>query len=248
MVVTGAVTRISRRQRYTMNNPALTFAIGDVHGCFAKLDNLLHRCAEYAGSRPHRFVLLGDYIDRGPESRDVIRKLRRLTEQRPGEVICLMGNHEDMLLAAVDKPSEVHWWIDNGGDTTLASYGVNSIKDVPTDDIEWIRNRPLSHDDGLRFFVHAGIDPSAPLDRQDRFTMLWTRKRHSDELDPGRFVVHGHTPLRSEFPEHRPYRLNLDTGAVFGGPLSAAAFTDDRAAPVALLVGAKIFSASDVPA
>ncbi len=148
-------------------------------------------------------VLLGDYIDRGPESRAVIRRLRRLTEQRPGEVICLMGNHEDMLLSAIEKPSDVNWWLDNGGDATLASYGVSSIKDLPADDIEWIRNLPLFHDDGLRFFVHAGIDPIAPFDRQDRFTMLWTRKRHSDELDLGRFVVHGHTPLRSEFPEQR---------------------------------------------
>lgn len=131
---------------------------------------------------------------------------------------------------------------------TLASYGVSSIKDLPADDLEWIRNLPLCHDDGLRFFVHAGIDPIAPFDRQDRFTMLWTRKRYSDGLDPGRFVVHGHTPLRTEFPEQRPYRINVDTGAVFGGPLSAAAFADDWASPVALLVGAKVFSASSVPA
>jgi serine/threonine protein phosphatase 1 len=231
-----------------MDNSALTFAIGDVHGSFTKLDNLLHRCAEYAGSRPHRFVLLGDYIDRGPDSRAVIRRLRRLTEQRPGDVICLMGNHEDMLLSAIEKPSDVNWWLDNGGDATLTSYGVSSIKDLPADDIEWIRNLPLCHDDGWRFFVHAGIDPIAPFDRQDRFTMLWTRKRYSDELDLGRFVVHGHTPLRSEFPEQRSYRINLDTGAVYGGPLSAAAFEDDWAGPVALLVGAKVFSASSVPA
>jgi serine/threonine protein phosphatase 1 len=229
-----------------MGNSALTFAIGDVHGCFTKLDNLMHRCAEFAGSRPHRFVLLGDYIDRGPESRAVIRRLRRLTEQQPGDVVCLMGNHEDMLMSAIGNPSDVNWWLDNGGDATLASYGVTSIKDLPADDIEWIRNLPLCHDDDLRFFVHAGIDPIAPLDRQDRHTMLWTRQRYSDALDPGRFVVHGHTPLRSEFPEQRPYRLNLDTGAVYGGPLSAAAFMDDRATPVALLVGAKVFSANGV--
>ena len=91
-----------------MASSALTFAIGDVHGCFAKLDNLMHRCAEYAGSRPHRFVLLGDYIDRGPESRPVIKKLRRLTAQRPDDVICLKGNHEDMLLSAVDEPSDAY--------------------------------------------------------------------------------------------------------------------------------------------
>ena len=231
-----------------MDQSALTFTIGDVHGCFTRLDNLMHRCAEYAGTRPHRFVLLGDYIDRGPESRHVIRRLRRLTEQRPGDVICLKGNHEDMLLYAIDNPHDVFWWIDNGGDTTLASYGATSIEDLPADDIAWIRQLPLCHDDGLRFFVHAGIDPIISLDHQDRMTMLWTRKRYSDDLNPGRFIVHGHTPLRSAYPEQRPYRLNLDTGAVFGGPLSAAVFTADQAAPVALLVGAKVFSADYVAA
>lgn len=228
-----------------MNHSALTFAIGDVHGCFTKLDNLLHRCAEYAGSRPHRFVLLGDYIDRGPESRQVIKRLRRLTEQRPDDVVCLMGNHEDMLLSVLDDPSDTAWWIDNGGDATLTSYGVMSPKDLPADDMEWIRSLRLQHDDGLRFFVHAGIDPVVPLDRQDKTTLLWTRKRYPDALDPGRFIVHGHTPVRTEFPEVHPHRINLDTAAVYGGPLSAAAFSEDRAAPVALLVGAKIFSASD---
>jgi serine/threonine protein phosphatase 1 len=228
-----------------MTCTALTFAIGDVHGCFAKLDNLMHRCAEYAGSRPHRFVLLGDYIDRGPESRHVIKKLRRLTEQRSDEVICLKGNHEDMLLSAVENMSNVLTWIHNGGDATLASYGVETPAELPADDIAWIRDLPLFHDDGLRFFVHAGIDPTVPLDQQDDATMLWTRERYPDTLDPGRLIVHGHTPLSSNYPEQRPYRLNLDTGAVYGGPLSAAVFTADKAAPVALLVGAKVFPVSD---
>jgi serine/threonine protein phosphatase 1 len=231
-----------------MDNSALTFAIGDVHGCFTKLDNLIHRCAEYADSRPHRLVLLGDYIDRGPESRSVIRKLRQLTEQRPGEIICLKGNHEELLLAAVESPSNFSRWLDNGGNTTLESYGVPSVKDLPADDVEWIRNLPLSHDDGQRFFVHAGIDPSVPLDKQDSAVMLWTRMRYPETINPGRFIVHGHTPQRSERPDLGPHRLNLDTGAVYGGPLSAAAFSADRAPPVALLVGAKVISISEASA
>src|SRR5262249_42406572 len=156
-------------------------------GAFAKLDDLMHRCAEYAGSRPHRFVLLGDYIDRGPDSRQVIQRLRRLTEQRPDDVICLMGNHEDMLLSAVAKLSDVLMWIHNGGNTTLDSYGVEMPAELPAGDIAWIHSLPLCHDDGLRFFVHAGIDPAVPLDQQDEHTMLWTRERYSDEFNPGRF-------------------------------------------------------------
>jgi serine/threonine protein phosphatase 1 len=228
-----------------MNKAALTFAIGDVHGCFTKLDDLMQRCTDYAGARPHRFVMLGDYIDRGPDSRSVVGRLRRLSEQRPDDIVCLMGNHEDILLSVVENPSDIGWWIDNGGDTTLASYGVATLEDMPADDIGWIRNLALCHDDGLRFFVHAGIDPTVPLERQSRQTMLWTRKRYPETLDPGRFIVHGHTPLHSERPDQHPHRLNLDTGAVYGGPLSAAAFTAEQAAPIALLVGAKIFRARD---
>jgi len=228
-----------------MDRFALTFAIGDVHGCLAKLDDLLHRCAELAGSRPHRFVFLGDYIDRGPNSRGVIRRLRSLAEQRPGDVVCLMGNHEDILLSAVAQPSNIPWWLDNGGHTTLASYGVESPEELPADDIDWIRRLPLCHDDGLRFFVHAGIDPNVPLDQQDKDTLLWTRERYPETHDPGRFIVHGHTPVPSAHPDLNPHRLNLDTGAVYGGPLSAAVFTAGREAPVALLVGAKVVPVSD---
>jgi serine/threonine protein phosphatase 1 len=223
-----------------MDMTELTFAIGDVHGCFDKLDDLMRRCTEYAGMRSFRFVMLGDYIDRGPDSRLVVDRLRNLCEQRPNAIVCLMGNHEDLFLAALENPAEVGIWMDNGGDTTLESYDVNAPAGLPDRHIEWIRNLPLCLDDGLRFFVHAGIDPAVPLDQQDRATMLWTRKRYSETTNPGRLIVHGHTPLLSKQPEQHPHRLNLDTGAVYGGPLSAAVFTADRASPFALLVGTKI--------
>ncbi|MBX9826615.1 MAG: serine/threonine protein phosphatase [Xanthobacteraceae bacterium] len=228
-----------------MDTIALTFAIGDVHGCFDKLDELMRRCIEYAGTRSFRFVMLGDYIDRGPDSRLVIDRLRGLCERRPNAMVCLMGNHEDLFLAALEQPPAIGNWIDNGGDATLESYDVNTPAGLPHQDIEWIRNLPLSFDDGLRFFVHAGIDPAVPLDQQDRDTMLWTRKRYPETLNPGRFVVHGHTPVRSGQPEQHPHRLNLDTGAVYGGPLSAAVFTADRGSPIALLVGSRIICTGD---
>jgi serine/threonine protein phosphatase 1 len=230
-----------------MDMTALTFAIGDVHGCFDKLDDLMRRCTEYAGTRSFRFVMLGDYIDRGPDSRLVVDRLRNLCEQQPNAIVCLMGNHEDLFLAALEEPAEIGIWIDNGGDTTLESYGVSAPAGLPDRDIEWIRNLPLCFDDGLRFFVHAGIDPAVPLDRQDRATMLWTRKTYSEAVNPGRLVVHGHTPVLSDQPEQHLHRLNLDTGAVFGGPLSAAVFTADRAAPIALLAGNKVIRVGDAP-
>jgi serine/threonine protein phosphatase 1 len=223
----------------------LTFAIGDVHGCLGKLDDLMRRCTD---QRPYRYVMLGDYIDRGPDSRLVINRLRTLCTQRPGGIVCLMGNHEDMLLAALEEPTEIGSWIDNGGDATLESYGVDAPDELPDADIEWIRNLPLCHDDGLRFFVHAGIDPAVALDRQDRMTTLWTRKRYPETLNPGRLVVHGHTPVHADQPELHPYRLNLDTGAVYGGPLSAAVFTATRATPVAFLTESRILDLGDARA
>jgi serine/threonine protein phosphatase 1 len=211
----------------------ITFAIGDVHGCLTKLEALVSRCRNYARGAPCKFILLGDYIDRGPDSRGVVALARHMESH--GQAICLKGNHEAILLHVIDFPDDIMWWIDNGGGVTLESYGVASIGQLPPDDLDWMRNLPLFKDDGLRFFVHAGIDPRLPFDHQKERTMLWSREFFV--FDPGRFIVHGHTPLRSRFPEVHPYRLNLDTGAVYGGPLSAAAFVSGNATPIALIVG-----------
>jgi serine/threonine protein phosphatase 1 len=94
----------------------------------------------------------------------------------------------------------------------------------------------LSYDDGRRFFVHAGVDPRKPLAEQEAVDMLWIREPFlSDTRGYGRLVVHGHTPMTAGAPDLRGNRLNLDTGAVFGGPLSAAAFDDTQTAPLVFL-------------
>ena len=217
---------------------AITFAIGDVHGCRAKLERLMEHCATYAEKRPFRFVLLGDYIDRGPDSAGVMRLVKGLSSKRPDAVLCLKGNHEDMLLGVIDSPGDLMWWINNGGETTLTSYGAKRIPEIPPEHIAWMKTLPLYHDDGLRFFVHAGIDPTIKLSEQSEHTMLWTRERYPETMNPGRFIVHGHTPLRSRVPELHPHRLNLDTGAVFGGPLTAAAFNTEQAGPIAFITDA----------
>lgn len=223
----------------------LTFAIGDVHGCLGDMVAMIQRCDSYAKGRDFKFVFLGDYIDRGEDSRGVVQTLRKLQTSYPGDFVCLKGNHEDMLLSVVDEPGNVMWWINNGGETTLTSYGVGLLKDIPADDLAWMRSLPLFHDDGQRFFVHAGVDPTIPLDQQTEQTMLWTRARYPETLNPGRFIVHGHTPLRSRRPEQEQHRINLDTGAVFGGPLSAAVFSDERREPIALLVGDEVVEATE---
>ncbi len=90
--------------------PGLTFAIGDIHGCFGKLEELMQSCADYAGQRPFRYLMLGDYVDRGPDSSKAVRRLRLLTERSPNTIVCLKGNHEAMLLSAIENPAKLPRW------------------------------------------------------------------------------------------------------------------------------------------
>ena len=216
----------------------LTFAVGDIHGCLDKLQRLLAACEAYAGARPARYVFLGDYIDRGPQSRGVIELLIQRQAARPGTIVCLRGNHEQMAIDAHASDRAVPLWLVNNGASTLRNYGGGRIS---PEHLDWLAALPFCHDDGLRFFVHAGIDLSVPLARQQPEVMLWMREpflSECDDVDCGRFIVHGHTPLRTRTPDLHRRRLNLDTAAVMGGPLSAAAFDDTRAEPLGFLTDA----------
>ena len=209
-----------------------TYAIGDIHGCLAKLKRLVGICRVDAGEESARLICLGDYVDRGPDSRGVIEYLIRLQNIQTDQIICLMGNHEDMLLAAADDPDWNEPWLRNGGLQTLESYGVTDATHIPKEHIAWLRSLPKFHDDGRRFFVHAGVQPDRALDEQHDHDLLWIREPFlSSDKDFGRLIVHGHTPLASGLPDVHPNRLNLDTAAVHGGPLTAAAFTDRQTEP-----------------
>ena len=213
-----------------------TYAIGDVHGCLDQLQDLVELCELDAGSGKSKFVFLGDYIDRGPNSRGVVQFLIDLQKWSPDHIICLRGNHEDLLLAALTDPHQALDWRLNGGDATLDSYRVASPDDIPVAHMEWLRSLPFFHDDGLRFFVHAGVDPARPLDQQDPHDLLWIRKPFlSSEKDFGRLIVHGHTPIASGIPELRSNRLNIDTGAVYGRALTSAVFEPQKLTPVRFL-------------
>jgi diadenosine tetraphosphatase ApaH/serine/threonine PP2A family protein phosphatase len=214
---------------------SLTYAIGDIHGALHKLQRLTARCEADAGGSARRYVFLGDYIDRGPDSAGVVGVLRKTMAQMP-ESVALLGNHEAMLLAAIDGAIDPEVWLGQGGAMTLKSYGVADINALPHSDIEWLRTLPLVKDDGRRFFVHAGVDPRRPLDAQNENDLIWIREPFLvDERDYGRLIVHGHTPLASGTPDWRSNRVNLDTGAVFGGPLTAAVFADDVTPPLRFL-------------
>jgi serine/threonine protein phosphatase 1 len=215
---------------------SLTYAVGDIHGSLRKLRGLTARCREHAGGQPITFIFLGDYIDRGPESAGVVAHLIEM-QSSPGErCIALKGNHEDFALGVLEGTTDANHWLSQGGAETLLSYGIASARDLPREHVEWMRALPRSYDDGRRFFVHAGIDPSRPFDAQDDNDLLWIREPFlSSRRKFGRLVVHGHTPLPTAAPDLRDNRLNLDTGAVFGGPLTAAIFSAAETGPIGFL-------------
>lgn len=215
---------------------ALVYAIGDIHGSLQKLRDLMTQCRRHADGRAATFVFLGDYIDRGPDSRGVIDALMDLQSRQPDRVIALKGNHEAVALEIADGETDPEHWLREGGVATLRSYDIEHPRDLPDEHIAWLRSLPFCHDDGHRFFVHAGVDPEKPLGAQCDHDLIWIREPFlSDERDYGRLIVHGHTPQLSGQPDFRGNRLNLDTGAVFGGALTAAAFDRAKRDPLGYL-------------
>jgi serine/threonine protein phosphatase 1 len=131
-------------------------------------------------------------------------------------------------------------WLANSGASTLRNYGDGRISD---EHLAWLAALPFCHDDGLRFFVHAGVDLTVPLNKQEPEVMLWMREpflTYCDEIDCGRFIVHGHPPLPTGRPDLRRRRVNLDTAAVMGGPLTAAVFDDTQAQPLGFLTDGSV--------
>ena len=206
-----------------------TYVIGDIHGCCREFRRLVDLCSARARGKPSRLIVLGDMVDRGPDSFGVVQLIRhRLAAEYPvfASVIALKGNHEAMMAEAAlggdRRAKEI--WVDpaNGGDATVESY-----PDTKTlrDDARWLADLPTSFEDELRVYVHAGVRPGVPLKDQKDADRLWIRGpflRHRGVHE--KYVVHGHTPV--EKPDVRPNRVNLDTGLVYGGRLTAAVFDD----------------------
>jgi len=217
-------------------NERMTFAVGDIHGCFDELRSLLAACRKSARDIEHDFLFLGDYVDRGPASNQVITYLMQEQASAPSQFRCLMGNHDHMLCRAADRSRTdaelIQWWA-NGGEETLDAYGAGDPSDLPTEHLAWMRALPLQVRDEHRLFVHAGVRPGVPSEAQSKDDMLWIREPFlSSTLWHGALVVHGHTPTATRAPDVQPNRVNLDTGACFGGPLTAAAFSSVQLAPL----------------
>lgn len=206
-----------------------TFAIPDLHGRFDLLEKALTRIeSEYAGGR---IVFLGDYIDRGPQSREILERLMCGPTTPGWEWICLKGNHEAMMVDCLDGP-DVSWWLEEGA-ATIASFDGQ----IPRSVVDWCASLRLWHDDGKRLFVHAGVEPSRKIESQGEDVLLWIRyePRDADIRYPDRHIVHGHTPDRNA-PCLYPGRTNLDGLAVSTGRLVVAVFEDTKeGSPVQIL-------------
>ncbi len=200
-----------------------TCVIGDIHGCHRELCLLLDRLAPSQGDR---LVFLGDFVDRGPQSRQVVEEVLGL-QRRGVEIVPLMGNHEEVLLAFL-AGREREFYLAIGGHRTLASYGCSD----PLDCGECARRFPKEHlaffhgllpywEDEEFIYVHAGLQPGVHLSQQSPDWLYWgAGSRFLDRpFDFGKRVIFGHSVHSAPLVE--PNRIGLDTGAVYGGRLTA---------------------------
>ncbi len=196
-----------------------TYVIADIHGC---LDSLRALLALIQPGPADQLVFLGDYIDRGPDSRGVIESLLQL----PGSPVFLKGNHDDLLVRAHAGDDEAsRTWLSNGGFATLQSYG--AMRQIPQTHLAFLRGLRLSHETPEALCVHAGLQPGVPLAEQPEEALLWIREPFLTYEGPWPTpIVAGHTIQRQ--PMIRPDRMLIDTGCFKGGPLTAIRLPDRR--------------------
>jgi len=201
------------------------FAIGDIHGCYDRLKALMGKipidCSRDA------LVFIGDYIDRGPHSVEVVDYLIQLKNRFP-EVIFLKGNHEDMLDKFISGADRFTYLL-NGGQQTLDSYLTKPVQSesfpIPPDHMDFFKSLRLFYETEEFIFVHAGLRPRVPLESQNTEDLLWIRDKFvSSKYDFGKRVIFGHTPLKKPLVE--PNKIGIDTGAVYGNALSCIQLPD----------------------
>ena len=214
--------------------PAAVYAVGDIHGCFDELLALEGQIARdglnYEGEK--WLVTLGDHIDRGPHSREVVKQL--MGPAPPGfRRFALLGNHEVLALDFLARPTSDGNWIDQGGAETLYSYGISTWESpdliasrFPADHRAFFEGLPLYLLLPGWLFVHAGIRPGIPLANQAEDDLVWIRAPFlTSQLTGGFRVVHGHTPVDDIVVT--PHRIDIDTGCFASGRLSAVRVTPD---------------------
>jgi len=242
------LTRARRKRLPRLPEGVRIYAIGDVHGRADLLERLLTRIdahiARHPIVRPIQ-LMIGDYIDRGPSSREVLDLLTKWTWLR--EMILLRGNHDTFVREFLQQPATLREWSRIGGLETLMSYGVRpSINAdaaaqreiarafdaaLPMAHRMFLNNLISSFSCGGYFFAHAGVRPGVPLREQRDDDLLWIRDDfllHEDDF--GKIVVHGHTPVGEI--DIRPNRINIDTGAYVTGRLSCLVMEGDHVEPL----------------
>lgn len=211
------------------------YAIGDIHGEATLLDQILEKVEKDArDAKKATVVFLGDYVDRGPDSRGVIDRLIDYQKGNPTARF-LKGNHEAVMLDFLHEPEDMLEWLEWGGDETLRSYGVSGAlsksgedlarelaKAMPAAHRTFLESLEITHRAGDYFFVHAGVRPGVALDDQDEEDLLWIRRRFHDAYEderPDAVIVHGHHPTKK--PMDAGWRIGVDTGACWSGKLTA---------------------------
>lgn len=214
------------------------YAIGDIHGRYDLLRDLLGQIESHSAAmrKPARtfLVILGDMIDRGPQSADVLNYLFNVKKQSAG-LIVLMGNHEELMLRSLQKePGVMRAWMRIGGDATLRSFGIDPLeadgdpievarkmeRTISEENLEWLRSLPVMARSGDYLFCHAGIRPGVSLSKQSRTDLLWIRDEFLEDPTPsGAMVVHGHSIAADV--QIRANRIGIDTGAYRTGVLTA---------------------------
>jgi serine/threonine protein phosphatase 1 len=220
------------------------YAISDIHGCAHLLEQMLRVIdADVAHSRPRHAieVYLGDYVDRGPDSRATLDLLIR--RSRRGNTVFLKGNHEAFLDVVFRDPTRMTNWFQVGGMQTLISYGLSPslhpddeeqrelvrefAATLPPQHLDFLQRLRLTFTCGDFFFVHAGVRPGIALSEQQEDDLLWIREKFlRSQKNFGKYVVHGHTPVRSA--EVLSNRANIDTGAYATGNLTLLSIQGSR--------------------
>jgi calcineurin-like phosphoesterase family protein len=232
----SALRKLTSTTKPRLPDGVRIYAISDIHGCAHLLKQMFRVIdADVAHSRPHRAieVYMGDYIDRGPDSRSTLDLL--IQRARRGNAVFLKGNHEAFLGEVLHDPSRLEDWLRVGGAQTLMSYGLSPASDTQEDEQrtliqalasampplhrEFLSRLRLSFTCGDFFFVHAGVRPGIPLAEQREHDLLWIREEFlQSKKNFGKYIVHGHTPVRSA--EILSNRANIDTGAYATGNLT----------------------------
>ena len=223
---------------------ARTYAIADMHGRYDLFAEAFRVMAQHGAGDDDKVIILGDFVDRGPGSREIITNLRAVQGYWGDRLIALQGNHEAMMLEVlrIRSPELVRWWIGNGGGETLRSYGyvdgdtIAPVK-VPADNLAWLAHLPVTYEDEHRIYVHAGVPFDQEIADAKRDTLQWmlyagypedgtTTICPDEQHVSGKHIVHGHDQSDAH-PLLRPHRTNLDSHAYATGRLAIGVFDDD---------------------